>query len=166
MLDPSEVHQERFHCTAHYTILQSGRGYRNVFRSISHNWMSHRHSPRIIPSSPPSSLYCVCVYTQYTGSSQVLGVYVSLVMFCQVVAPHEAFLTLAALEALVSCEGNTKCWDPGFKAEHYPTDMTAAGRCIKSIIIRFAENLLSFTIFWASLNVLADLFSDSFCSNN
>lgn len=56
------------------------------------------------------------MYTQYAGSSQVLGVYVSLVMFRQVVAPHEAFLTLAALEALVSCEETNKCWDPGCEA--------------------------------------------------
>lgn len=45
---------------------------------------------------------------QYTVCSQVLGVYVSLVMLRQMIAPHEAFLTLAALEALVSCEGNKK----------------------------------------------------------
>lgn len=38
-----------------------------------------------------------------TVCSQVLGVYVSLVMLRQVVAPHEALLTLAALEAFVSC---------------------------------------------------------------
>lgn len=41
----------------------------------------------------------------HSACSQVLGVYVSLVMLRQVVAPHEAFLTLAAFEALVSCRG-------------------------------------------------------------
>lgn len=34
---------------------------------------------------------------------QVLGVDVSLIMLRQVIAPHEAFLTLAALEAFVTC---------------------------------------------------------------
>lgn len=35
--------------------------------------------------------------------SQVFGVYVSLVMLRQMVAPHEALLTLAALEPFVAC---------------------------------------------------------------
>lgn len=48
------------------------------------------------------------MYTQYTARSQVLGVYVSLVMFRQVVTPHEAFLTLVALEALVTCDEKQK----------------------------------------------------------
>lgn len=43
-------------------------------------------------------------WVQHAGGSQVLGVYVGLVVLRQVVAPHEAFLTLAALKALVPCE--------------------------------------------------------------
>ena len=38
------------------------------------------------------------------SSSQVFGVHVSLVMLGQVVAPHEALLTLTALEPFVSWE--------------------------------------------------------------
>lgn len=38
------------------------------------------------------------------GHSQVLGVYVCLVVLRQVVAPHESLLTLVALKALVSCQ--------------------------------------------------------------
>lgn len=63
--------------------------------------MSHRQPPA--PSLLSRALHFERVYL--SGGSQVLGVYVSLVMLRQVVAPHEAFLTLAALEALVSCEG-------------------------------------------------------------
>lgn len=58
---------------------------------------------------PPASSHALFTLREFffflSGGSQVLGVYVSLVMLRQVVAPHEAFLTLAALEALVSCEG-------------------------------------------------------------
>lgn len=42
------------------------------------------------------------VYILCTQCSQVLGVNVCFVMLGQVVAPHEPFLTLVALEALVS----------------------------------------------------------------
>ena len=78
---------------------------------ISHDGMSLRHSLGIVssplrPQTQSLVSESVCVYRQCTGSSQVLGVYVSLVMLRQVVAPHEAFLTLAALEALVSCGGD------------------------------------------------------------
>lgn len=38
------------------------------------------------------------------GHSQVLGVYVCLVVLRQVVAPHETLLTLVALKAFVSCQ--------------------------------------------------------------
>lgn len=41
-------------------------------------------------------------------SSQVLGVYVCFVMLREMVAPHEPFLTLVALEALVSCKEKTE----------------------------------------------------------
>lgn len=58
--------------------------------------MCHGLSPSFLTQS------AVCV--QHTGGSQVLGVYVGLVVLRQMVAPHEAFLTLAALKALVSCE--------------------------------------------------------------
>lgn len=58
--------------------------------------MCHGLSPSFLAQS------AVCV--QHTGGSQVLGVYVGLVVLRQMVAPHEAFLTLAALKALVSCE--------------------------------------------------------------
>lgn len=77
-----------------------------------------KKDPTLVSSSlPPLSPITVFslrgfvwAYTQYTLSSQVLGVYVSLVMFRQVVTPHEAFLTLVALKTLVSCQANkNKC---------------------------------------------------------
>lgn len=49
--------------------------------------------------------------------SQVLGVYVSFVMLRQVVTPHEAFLTLVALKAFVSCGRNKrKRWETWFNS--------------------------------------------------
>lgn len=58
-------------------------------------------------SVPPSPHIVCCLYPTHTGRSQILGVYVSLVVLRQMVTPHEAFLTLTALKALVSCEENT-----------------------------------------------------------
>lgn len=44
-----------------------------------------------------------CKNSLFKVRSQVFSVYVSLVMLRQMVAPHEALLTLVALEAFVSC---------------------------------------------------------------
>lgn len=57
---------------------------------------------RPLPSFPFPLNAVFSVRVRLRSRSQVLGVDVSLVMLRQVVAPHEALLALAALEALVS----------------------------------------------------------------
>lgn len=86
-----------------------GRGI--LTRSLSpSDWKSLRRCP----GAPPTSKSLLW------GHSQVLGVYVCLVVLRQVVAPHETLLTLVALEAFVSCQegggriqsvSRTRHWD-------------------------------------------------------
>lgn len=81
------------------------------------------------------------VCTRHTGRSQILGVYVSLIVLRQMVAPHKAFLTLAALKALVSCEEKAnkrrerheqlpKIKNPDCACVFQETDLCESGRVV------------------------------------